>query len=400
MNISIKFIQRRKPLQDGLCPIVMRITHLRKSKQITLGLKCAYGKFENQEFNTSVPDYRRRNQLLLKYKAKAWQIIDDSMLYGEVFSLEGFEEKFRGRGEKVSIQKFFSILIKEQKSIGKIGNAKVYKGTQNAFMKCFSREICFHELNFNKLNEFELYLRRMNNANGGLSIKFRTLRALYNKAIERGIIDRKFYPFHDFKISRFKSNPIKKALTKEEFLKFKNVDLDLYPNLVQSHKFFLFSFYMRGMNFVDMMNLKKEDIQNGKICYHRQKTGKYFQINILPQAKEILKFYLELERHSKYIFPILLESGVTPLQRSNRKQKVLTKYNQELKQIARLVGITKSISSYTARHTYATLLKLEGVSTDIISESLGHSNIQVTESYLKQFGNEIIDNANNKLIDL
>ena len=154
------------------------------------------------------------------------------------------------------------------------------------------------------------------------------------------------------------------------------------------------------MNFVDMMKLTWRNVQNGKISYVRTKTNTSFIIKILPPVQEILDYYRGLELSTSYVFPLLLKDNLSPSQIANRKKKTLRKFNKDLKEIASLSNIEMNITSYVVRHSYATLLKHGGVSTDMISESMGHSSIEVTQTYLKEFENEVIDDANERLLDL
>lgn len=147
------------------------------------------------------------------------------------------------------------------------------------------------------------------------------------------------------------------------------------------------------MNFADMMKLKWVDVVDGQIFYTRAKTKTNFRIKILLPVQEILDFYKENDNGSSYVFPILLRDEMTPVQIENRKKKTLQQYNKDLKEIASLCEINKTVSSYVARHSYANCLKQKGVATDIISESMGHQNVAVTQAYLKELDNSLIDEA-------
>ena len=153
------------------------------------------------------------------------------------------------------------------------------------------------------------------------------------------------------------------------------------------------------MNFYDMMLLKWSNVSGDRLQYVRSKTKGKFNLSINPMVKEILDFYKAQNRNSVYVFPILLKEDLTPVQVQNRKHKQLKKFNKDLKKIAQLLNINKPISSYVARHSFATNLKHRGdVSTDVISQAMGHKNVAITMSYLKEFDNEVIDDAISKLV--
>ncbi len=147
------------------------------------------------------------------------------------------------------------------------------------------------------------------------------------------------------------------------------------------------------MNFADMMKLEWKNVKGGNIYYTRSKTKGNFTIKILPPVQEILDYYHKNSLGTRYVFPILLLDKLTPNQIENRKTKVLKNYNKDLKIIAELAKIEKSVTSYVARHSFANCLKQKGVATDIISESLGHQNMAITQAYLKELDTSVVNKA-------
>jgi len=214
----------------------------------------------------------------------------------------------------------------------------------------------------------------------------------------RFIFRLQFYPFRAYKVSKLKGKGLKKALDMKQVRKIVNLDLKKHPVLTNSRNYFVFSFYTRGMNFADMMKLEWNAIDNDKIYYTRSKTKGNFMVKILPPVREILNFYKEYSLGTKYVFPILLKDDLTPSQLENRKHKTLQRYNKDLKEIAQICGIDKPLSSYVARHSFANCLKQKGVATDIISESMGHQNLTITQAYLKELDSSFLDEAAELLI--
>ncbi len=152
------------------------------------------------------------------------------------------------------------------------------------------------------------------------------------------------------------------------------------------------------MNFADMMRLKWENVIGEKIYYKRSKTKGNFVIQVFKPVKEILEEYKSEIKVSQYVFPILLRDDMTPSQIENRKHKTLKKYNKNLKEIGEICGIEQKLSSYVARHSFANCLKQKGVATDVISESLGHQNLTITQAYLKELDGSLIDEATRLLM--
>lgn len=402
MNTSIKFILDSRPMSNNLYTVYLRIIKDRKRKNIALGLKCKKEHFENEQFLKGHPDYKVENNLLISFKVRANKIIRDFQNEDKNFDLDEFEYKFKNRTmeQNVLVAGFFDEIIDELTRSGRIGNAKAYKDTKDSFVSFGGKKLRLRDITPVLLEKYEVSLRERGNGNGGISFKMRHLRALVNKAIKRKLITKENYPFETYKVSKLKSVNNKKALSIEEFKKLRDVDLSKSPHLLEAYNYFMFSIYARGMNFIDIMKLKWTDIQDGRIYYVRSKTKASFSIEINPTMQEIIDLYKAQGRNSQYVFPILLKDDLTPVQIANRKHKVLSRYNSKLKEIGKLAGIEKSVTSYVARHSFATILKYLGTSVSKISEMMGHSDVQITMTYLKDFENEDLDQEINKLIEL
>ena len=222
----------------------------------------------------------------------------------------------------------------------------------------------------------------------------RTLRAIVNEAIKEGYLKQEYYPFstqfnrNGYSLKDLKSKASPRALSDDDIRKLKEFPVEEYPELKESLYYFLFSYYARGMNFVDIAKLERKNIYDQRIHYFRSKTGKKLSIAISEPGAD----------GGLYIFPILeADKHKSKAQIKYRVQKCLKKVNSDLKAIAEIVNIDISLTSYVARHTYATRLKREGVNVEVISEGLGHSDISTTKAYLKQFDHQVIDDADKVL---
>ncbi|MHA7831939.1 MAG: tyrosine-type recombinase/integrase [Flagellimonas sp.] len=324
-------------------------------------------------------------------------MIADLEMEKDDFSLREFEHNFRIAFNPVrrNVFDFWDELIKELKLAGRMGNSRFHKDTSKSvqrFLK-WDKDLSFTDITPAFLEKYEAYLRSPGGTDGGIGVRMRSIRALYSHAIRRNIVKESLYPFRAYKVSRLKGRGAKRALNFEEVKQIINVDLIDHPELRDSRNYFVFSFYTRGMNFADMMKLKWKDIKGGNIYYTRSKTKGNFTIKILPPVQEILDYYLKNSLGTKYVFPILLHDELSPNQIENRKTKVLKNYNKDLKAIAELAEIEKSVTSYVARHSFANCLKQKGVATDIISESLGHQNMAITQAYLKELDTSVVNKA-------
>lgn len=395
---SIKTILRKKALPDGTFPVCLRVTKDRKTKYFNTIFKTTEKEWNVAAgcFNKKNSNYLQNNRLLLKFKDRALKVFSDLQMEKEYFDLEDFSKRFRVDNNPANdyLFPFWEEIVAEMKLAGRMGNASMYEETMKSVKQfCRFKKIKFGDITNSFLNKYEAWLRSRGGTDGGISIKQRTLRALYNKAIERNIIKDINHPFKTYKISKLKGKGIKKALDFDQVNKIIDLDLSEHPQLTDARNYFVFSFYTRGMNYTDMMVLKWKDIDGTTISYIRNKTKGRFVITILPPVQEILHHYKLNALPTKYVFPILLRDGLTPAQIDHRKKKTLAKYNRDLKEIANLCGINKSLSSYVARHSFANCLKQKGVATDIIGESLGHKDLTTTQVYLKELGSTVLDDA-------
>ena len=195
----------------------------------------------------------------------------------------------------------------------------------------------------------------------------------------------------------------KRAIDKEDIQRL--IDLEITEGHTTEYRqlakdLFLFSYFTAGMNFGDMARLRYRDLIKGRIYYSRHKTQKLLSFQLVPNALQIIQKYSR-DNHAQedYIFPILdRHEHRTEQQIHNRVHKVLVHINRELKAWSKLLGLTTTLTTYVARHTYATVLKRSGVSVELISESLGHSDLSTTQIYLDSFENSQIDEAMQHLL--
>lgn len=395
--VTYRIILGRTAQKNGMYPLRIRFTMNRKHIEHKLGLYTYKEDFKDEKFLRKVRNSSKLNKFLNGCKVKADDAIQELISKNKPFTLEDVIRVYTGVNETTTILDFFEEIIQEKINAKKIGTAKTYRDTKNSLFKYLSPNTIFSQLGVAELQKYENYLRSNGLTNGGIAFKMRMIRTLFNLAIQRKLVDKKFYPFDEYKISKLKASSNHIALTKEELIAFKNVNLQNHPNLVLSHKIFMFSFYTRGMNFKDIMILKKSQLKENTLSYKRSKTGIEFHISLPEEVTNIVSELNSSNNDSEYLFPIIKQINPSAQYLDNKKRKHLKKYNADLKEIGKIAGITSTITSYVARHTYATLLKLEGASTDLISESLGHSSVLVTKAYLKSFGSSKLDEVNNQI---
>lgn len=221
----------------------------------------------------------------------------------------------------------------------------------------------------------------------------RNLKSVYRQAKNEGYHVADADPFGNVRSKPRKT--VKRALKRTELQRLYHTDLSQSPHLEFARDIFMFSYFCRGMPFVDVIYLKKSSLSNGAIGYFRRKTGQWLQVGITPQLDVLIAKY---DSHSPYIFPVLL--GEDEWELHNQYRQVFERVNRNLKHLGKLCGINTTLTTYVARHTWATLAKEMGTPAAVISEGLGHTTEKTTRIYLKDFDHNIVDKVNEQVSDI
>lgn len=238
--------------------------------------------------------------------------------------------------------------------------------------------------------EYDSWLRKKGITRNSVSFYMRILRSVYNKAAAEMF----FSPENIFrKVYTGVDRTRKRAVNEEIIVRLSNLDLSEHKALDYARDIFIFSFYTRGMAFVDIAYLRKSNIRNGFIQYIRRKTGQIINIRIESCMKKIMDHY---KTKSEYIFPIITSSDEKIAYR--QYQNSLSYYNKQLKKISDLLGLPSPLTSYVARHTWATAARNKNIPLSVISAGMGHTSEKTTQIYLASLDNSIIDEANKFII--
>jgi site-specific recombinase XerD len=404
--------------KSGESPIFIRIIEDRKPRYLKTGFNsteqdwdfdnnCFRTKYRKAEEQYKAVDHVMNNELLLKKLREANNMIKTLINDDKIISSKQVKQeilKAKAIGNK-SVLSFVDTLVEEHKSNGKLGTAKCYNDLKNSLKKFLKKQdksdITFKEIDLEFLTKYENYFRERNVTGNGISFYMRSLRATYKVAIVRKICKVEMYPFNDYRISNLKEDTVKRAISKEDIFKIAQFEADPDCQMYRSKTLFLFSYYCRGINFVDMGMLKWENINGNRMTYIRQKTGKYFDLELLAPAKQILDHLKEkyYRGEDSYIFPILDESKhKTQVSIRNRLHKVLGQTNKDLKDLGKELGIKTKLTTYVARHTFATVLRKSGASYSTIKDTMGHSDEKTTQLYVDGIQNDALDIACKALI--
>jgi integrase len=394
-SIKLKF-KTDKTLSDGTHPIVIQVIHNRRRKIFYLGYSAKKNQWDkdNNRIKSNHPEHKIIKSRIKNSMRHMNNIIADFENKHKPFNLEDIEKKFKLNVSTEEFDGYVDELIKKFKSEDKIGNARVYLYTKKAFNSFLNnRSIKLDEIDYKRIKDFESYLYRKGNKINSVSVHLRTLRAIINKAIKDGLIEETSYPFKNISIKAQKTR--KRAVNKDVIKMVEALDVSKENNLQLYKDLFMFSFYNRGMNFVDIAFLKVKNIESGRLNYTRQKTGQQFSIKITDKSKVIIDRYNDLKNPESYIFPIIYRKGKEYLDYRNAMRLM----NKKLKKISNLLKLDVPLTTYVSRHSWATIAKRSGISTAVISEGLGHESEETTQVYLDSFENDVLDDANELIIN-
>ena len=297
----------------------------------------------------------------------------------------------------ITIEDGFKAEIERLESLGKINSATKHKYALQVLDGYKPTTMALEAIDLDYLKGLELYLRQRGNKDNSIATRFAIFKAIYNKAVKEGKVAVKQNPFSIYQVGSLWAKTRKRAIDKDDIQRL--IDLEITEGHTTEYRrlakdLFLFSYFTAGMNFGDIARLRYKDILRGRVNYSRHKTQKLLSFQLVPMALQILEKYGTAGHGEDYIFPILnRHEHTTPQQIFNRLHKVLRKVNRELKVLGEMIGLEMPLTTYVARHTYATVLKRSGVSVALISESLGHSDLSTTQIYLDSFENSQIDAA-------
>ena len=395
---------KSKTLANGENPLMLRISKDGKKTYKSLGISvnAKYWSFFKNMPKPNCPDREQLIKIIINKKADIQSKIIELNANQKDYTASSLINSENKKFQVKTVEEFYLELIDEYKSQGKCGNRLIYKGSYNS-LKVFNKgklDIPFSDIDIGWLSKYEKWLRKKGNKETTISLLFRTLRSAYNKAIQDKCARKSDYPFDDYKINKFDTTTQKRAISKSSILEIK-ATLPNYEGKSEykelSKDIFIFSYLCGGINFTDIANLTKDNIVNGRIRYIRQKTGKTISIGLSKEAEAIISKYESVNKG--YLFPILDKSiHKTPQQKQNRIHKILVKVNSNLKELAKQIGMEGNLTTYVARHSFASVLKKSGANIALISEALGHSDITTTQIYLDSFDNEQIDEAMKSLL--
>lgn len=380
-------IRKGDKRQDGTTNIKIRVSHQRKVSYLPTEYYVLPEEFDDTEGKVK-PISITENEaeiinlrligLIGKYANKLLPLGERAY----TMDIKSVMRILRDKNEKYDFYSLLEEKIRELDSIDNVGYSGVFKRTRELLRSYYGQStLMFEAIDPEWLKRLEVKMKVKKHSPNSIGIHMRNIRTIYNQAISMGLVELGKYPFRRYQIP--KGRVVKRNNTLEEMVKIKNVDLE-DKLMAWARDMYMLSFYLIGINMKDMMFLK--EIEEGRVYYIRSKGKKNYSIEVQPEALQIIHRY----KGKKYLLNIM--------ENYSDYRTATKRINKKLKGVAEKCGIEKPITTYYARHTWATIASRLGIGRDTIRYALGHSLNTVTDIYI-DYDQEIVDKANRKVID-
>ncbi len=377
------------------------VTHAHASRQISTGYTvypCEWDKGRLKGCGPAHTTERARHLQALERRlrrdvSRLEEIVRQKEASAESYTAGQVMEAFRrSNGNSGNLGRFVGELAMQLRRAGKERLAETYITSVNCLLRFRgeSGDVRLDEIDEDMMQEFQAYMRGRGLVPNTTSFYLRNLQAIYNRAVEKGMT-RDRSPFRHVYTGVDKT--VKRAVPSKVIKRIRELDLSADSGLRFARDLFLFSFYTRGMSFVDMAKLRKRDLRNGVLTYRRQKTGQQLSVKWEKPMREIVSRYSEVG--SPYLLPII----TTPGQGERRQYlNALHQMNMHMKVIGEMVRSPVPLTSYVARHSWASIARSKNVPVSTISEAMGHDSESTTRIYLATLDTSAIDEANSMVI--
>ena len=397
-----------------------QIIHNRVVRQLNTDYK-VFAEEWDAEAESIIVNGNRSNLLLGIQERLAWDV---ARLEKVVRSLETERRRFTADDvitmfhkltKESSLFTFMHGVIAQLKQLGKVRTSETYTATLKSFMAFRDeQDVPLDGISSDMMLMYEAHLKARGVRMNTISFYMRNLRAVYNRAVEKGLTQ----PNNPFRhVYTGVDKTVKRAIPIKAIKALKELDLSMKPSLDFARDMFLFSFYTRGMSFVDIAYLKKTDLQNGILTYRRRKTGQELSIKWEKCMAEIIAKYPE--NKTDYLLPIIKEEGngrnsvshqaclngrvVTDEGKANERRQydnTLHLVNYRLKELSTMLKLQRPLTMYVARHSWASAAKSKNVPLSVISEGMGHDSEATTQIYLASLETSVVDKANKMILGL
>lgn len=398
-SVKVKFRPSSVNGKEG--SIYYQVIHNRAVRQIKTDCRIFESEWNGKTSAVAVPalasnerkSYLQSVASRIEWDVKRLTVIISLLEKGnKSYTVDDILMKFNRQADGQSLFLFMQGIISQLKRLNRIRTSETYAATLSSFMKFRDgQDILLCEIDGDTIMLYEAWLKTNGNCPNTTSFYMRILRAVYNRAVEKELTEQR-HPFKHVYTGIDKT--VKRAIPLKAVKRIKELDLTLKPHLDYARDMFLFSFYTRGMSFIDMAYLKKSDLKNGILTYRRRKTGQQLTIKWEKRMEEIVTKYAGYSA-TQYLLPII----TNPLA-DERKQyrNAIFRVNTALKEVARWAALQMPLTMYCARHGWASIAKSKNIPLSVISEGMGHDSEETTRIYLPSLDTSVVDRANSLIL--
>ncbi len=393
-SVKVKFRPSSMEGKEG--SIYYQVIHNRVVRHIAADLNVHESEWNAEASSVTIPawiDSDRKHNLHIVQKhitrdvLRLEHIIRDLTLKGTC-SADAIVDGYRKQTSTQSFFNFMDSVIGQLKRLNRERTSETYSAALSSFMHFRrNKDVQLDDMDADLMMEYEAWLKAKDVSLNTISFYMRILRATYNRAVEKGLTVQK-HPFKHVYTGMDKTR--KRAISLKDIKRIKEIDLSGKPHWELARDMFLFSFYTRGMSFIDMAYLKKSDLKNGILSYRRHKTGQQLHIKWENCMEAIVARYAA-GCSDEYLLPIL---KLPSKKLRSQYKSTLFRINKYLKEIAKLCGIATPLTMYVSRHSWASIAKSKNIPISVISEGMGHDSEETTRIYLASLDGSVIDKAN------
>ena len=309
------------------------------------------------------------------------------------YTVDDIVSEYNKQPDCPTLFNFIRSMITKKTAAKRYGTAKTYRDSLASFSSFRNgKDITFDDLNEDIINQYEAWMKNKGLKRNSSSCYLRTFKTLYLKAVDMGLTDDRDIFRHVF--TGF-ATTTKRAISIDAIKAIRKLNLENNPALAFARDMFMLSLYLQGMAFVDIAYLKKSDIRNGQLQYSRKKSGQTLTISWEKPMQEIVDAYSHLTKDTPYLLPIITkQDGMERKQYEKAEHNV----NRNLKKIGEMAGLHIPLTTYVARHSWASIMRDMGNDITVVGKGLGHSDIKTTQIYLSTIDNSTVMKANKRFL--
>ena len=397
-TVKIKFRASSVAGKEGT--LYYHIIHQRKLRWISTDYHVYPEEWNARKSSVIVSNSNNRQahlqliQSQIDWEMKQMQcIIHDKEMDGVSYSVDDLANEIQQLPTSQSVFMFFRQQIAKKEQMQCVGTKNNYTNAVNRFIEFRNqKDLTFSQMTADMMEMYQAWLWNRGVGQNTVSFYLRTLRTLHHKAVEAGQATSNDIFAH---VQTTNVRTAKRAISVKDIRKIEKLELQIGSSIDKARDLFLLSFYLRGMAFVDMAFLKKSDLKCGMVSYNRRKTHQNLNIEWIKPMQAIIDKYAEQTKDSPYMLPILTGKETSPYTQY-RKVEYNTNYN--LKKIGKMIGLKIPLTTYVARHTWASIALHMNIPIATISEGMGHNSYKTTQIYLESIDVATINEANRRII--